>query len=194
MVLALSEPARVRRLIVADIAPVAYAHSQLALRPRDAGGRPRRGQPPRRGRRRAGGAACPSRACAPSSCRASRSAPDGAAWKLNLAALAEQMPRIMGFPDLAGPLRRPDAVPDRRDLRLRPRPSTGRASARSSRPPRHVEIPGAGHWLHADAPAAFVAAVADFLDAGLTATGRPSAAVAKGSARRSSSAGRARHS
>ena len=29
---------------------------------------------------------------------------------------------------------------------------------------RHVEIPGAGHWLHADAPDLVAAAVAAFLD------------------------------
>ena len=41
MVLALTDPERVGRLVVADIAPVAYGHSQLELRARHAGAGPR---------------------------------------------------------------------------------------------------------------------------------------------------------
>ena len=89
------------------------------LRPRHAGGRPRR--------RSAGGRratprwrrACRSRRSGPSCCRASRSARTARAWKLNLAALADQMPAIMDFPDLARDVPRPDAVPDRGGVGLR---------------------------------------------------------------------------
>ena len=160
MALALTEPGRVRRLIVADMAPVAYGHSQLALRRGDAGRRPRGASPaaPRptpRSRR-----ASPSRACAPSSLQSlalrGRTAPR---WKLNLAALGAEMPEIMGFPDLAGQLRRPDALPDRRRLRLRPPRALAAHPRALSRGASTQAIAGAGHWLHADAPAAFIAAV-----------------------------------
>ena len=154
MVLALTEPARVRRLIVADIAPVAY------------GAQPDRATcaPCRRvdlaavARRSEADAALAARgarpgACAPSCCRASRIGPDGAAWKLNLPPSPTQMPRDHGLPRARRPLRRPDAVPDRRHAPTTSARSTGRASARSSPPPSTQAIPGAGHWLHADAPA-----------------------------------------
>ena len=63
---------------------------------------------------------CPTPACAPSSSRASRStrtAPPGSSISPRS---ATQMPRIMGFPDLAAPLPRADALPDRRRLGLCP--------------------------------------------------------------------------
>ena len=85
-----------------------------------------------------------------------------AAWKLNLPALAEQMPRIMAFPDVrpgfAGPAlfvtgARSDYVRPEHWPRIR---ALFPAAERS-------EIAGAGHWLHAEAPRAFVEAVAGFL-------------------------------
>jgi esterase len=162
MVLALTAPERVARLIVADIAPVAYSHSQLelvgAMQGLDLGV----------ARRSEADAALAARVPEPG-VRAfllqSLAFGDGrAAWKLNLPALGEQMPRIMGFPDLessfAGPVlfvtgASSDYVRPEHWLRIRALfPAAGR-----------VEIAGAGHWLHADAPRAFAEAVTGFLDA-----------------------------
>jgi pimeloyl-ACP methyl ester carboxylesterase len=162
MVLALTEPARVGRLIVADIAPVAYGHSQMeyvrAMQAVDLRGVTRRSE------------ADPllAETVPDPALRAfllqSLSVEDGrAAWKLNLEALADQMPRIMGFPEVAGRFEGPALF------------VTGERSdyVREAHWPRILElfpaarrvvISGAGHWVHAEAPREFGAAVAGFLD------------------------------
>ena len=71
----------------------------------------------------------------------------------------------MGFPDVAG-----RASPARRSFS----PARSSDYVRPAHWPRiralfpaaaHEAIPGAGHWLHADAPDAFIGAVSAFLDA-----------------------------
>lgn len=163
MVLALTQPERVRRLIVADIAPVAYGHSQShhisAMRALDLTGLVARSEADRR----------LSAAIDDPGLRAFflqsldlKSVPPR--WKLNLDVLEADMPQIVGWPDPAGEFTAPtlflsgalsDYVrPEARDtiLRLFPRA-------------RMARIPGAGHWLHADRPREFEAAVATWLDA-----------------------------
>ena len=97
MMLALTEPARVRRLIVADMAPVAYDHSQLpyvrAMQALDLAAVTRRSD---------GDAALAAHVPQPA-LRAfflqSLAFEDGRArWKLNLDALADQMPRDHELP------------------------------------------------------------------------------------------------
>ena len=157
MVLALSRPDLVRRLVVADIAPVGYAHTQAhlirAMRAVDLSGVTRRSE-------------------------VALDAPDdgtrafllqsldvaGRRWTLNLDALEAEMDRIIGFPDVVGAFEGPtlfltggesDYV--RREHRARIKRLFPKA--------RFAAIPGAGHWLHAERPRAFVAAVEAFLDA-----------------------------
>jgi esterase len=162
MTLALSDPARVRRLVVADIAPVPYAHSQLpyvrAMQSVDLAAVTRR----------ADADALLAPHVPEPAIRAfllqSLAIEDGRArWKLNLEALAAEMPAIMAFP--AAP-----AAFDGATLFL-----TGARSdyVRPDHWPRirtlfpaaeHLSLPDAGHWLHADAPAAFIDAVNAFLD------------------------------
>lgn len=88
----------------------------------------------------------------------------GLTWKLNLAAIREQMPNIEGFPDIDS------------DLAFQ-RPTLHLLGARSEYvlPQHHgeidrlfpygdiEEIPDAGHWLHAEQPALFIDAVRSFL-------------------------------
>lgn len=161
MALALTDPGKLRRLIVADMAPVAYDRSQLpyvrAMEAVDLSAVTRRGDVDA-----ALAPAVPEAAVRTFLAQSVALGPDGAVWKLNLPALGAEMPKIMGWPDLpgafAGPtlfLRggasdyvRPDAVP-----RIRALFPAARIEA----------VPGAGHWLHADAPAAFIAAVQAFL-------------------------------
>ena len=98
MALALTDPARLRRLVVADIAPVAYAHSQAplieAMRAVDLSGITRRSDVA------AQLAAVPDDGTRDFLVQSV----DVAArrWTLNLDALAAAMPGIMGFPDLPG--------------------------------------------------------------------------------------------
>ena len=197
MVLALTEPERVRRLIVADMAPVAYGHSQIgyvrAMQAVDLAAR--RAAAPTPTRRLAAAVPEPG-AARRSSCRASRSARRARGWKLNLAALAEEMPRIMAFPDARRPLRRPDAVPDRRAARTTSRPEHWpRIRAPVSRRRGTWRSPAPATGCTPTRRDAFVAAVAGFLDARLTpALDARRGALLCGGARRSSSAGRARHS
>jgi pimeloyl-ACP methyl ester carboxylesterase len=162
MALALAEPDRVRRLIVADIAPVAYAHSQLgyvqAMQAVDLGGIARRSDCDA-----ALAATVPESAVRAFLCQSLTVGPDGAAWKLGLGTLADQMPAIMDFPVAAGRFDGPALfLRGGRSDYVRPE----HWPAIRTLFPAAIEavIDGAGHWLHADAPGPFVAAVEAFLD------------------------------
>jgi esterase len=161
MTLALTRPELLRRLIVADIAPVAYGHSQIgyveAMQALDLA--PLR----RRSEADAGlKASVPEAGVRAFLLQSLTVGPEGAAWKLNLDVLEDQMPAIMGFPDLPGPFKGPTLF------------LTGGKSdyVTEAHWPRiealfpdleRVAVPDAGHWLHAEAPEAFCAAVEAFL-------------------------------
>lgn len=163
MMLALRHGAAVRRLVVADIAPVAYSHSHLpfilAMRAVDLAGLTRRSEAE---------AQLAEHGVEPALQSFFTQSLDvaGRRWRLNLDALEAAMPAIMGFPDT-------DAQWDGPALFL-----TGTASdyVRAEHRPairalfshaRFASLPGAGHWLHAERPRAFEAAVRAFLDAGI---------------------------
>ena len=83
-------------------------------------------------------------------------------WRLNLDALARGMPDIMGFPDVAGQFSGPalfltGATSDYVLPAHRPAIKAMFLNA------KFAKIPGAGHWLHAEKPTEFVAAVSAFL-------------------------------
>ncbi len=160
MCLALAFPELVRRLIVADIAPVAYSHSQVqyinAMRSLD----------PAQPQTRAEADALLASEVDDKQIRAfllqSLNLRDHR-WQLNLDVLEQEMPKIVGWPDPNG---RFDGstlflsggasdyvLPDHR-------PTIKALFPKS----RFAKIPGAGHWLHAENPRAFEAAVRAFLD------------------------------
>jgi esterase len=90
--------------------------------------------------------------------------PDGLAWAVNLDALARHFDLIAGFPEVssAGAFRQPTLflVGGHSDY-VRPE---HHAEIRRLFPAATIEVlPGAGHWVHADAPAAFVASIERFL-------------------------------
>jgi len=161
MVLALIRPDMVRRMIVADIAPVAYGHTQAkhiaAMKAVDMRVVTRRSE----AEKQLAGTVpdAPLRAFFLQSVALEE---HGARWKLNLEALGADMPKIMGFPDVGstfgGPVLmlhgaesdyvQPDMQPE--IFRLFPAAE-------------FAEIEGAGHWLHAEKPREFQAAVEAFL-------------------------------
>ncbi|MGR3759801.1 alpha/beta fold hydrolase [Roseobacteraceae bacterium NS-SX3] len=161
MMLALHHPHAVRRLIVADIAPVAYGHSQIqyieAMRQVDLD------QMERRSDAETQLAQAGVEPALQSFFTQSLDVP-GKRWRLNLDALAEQMPSIMGFPETDAAWDGPalflsgassDYVqPSHRDLIRARFPKA-----------RFARIPGAGHWLHAEKPREFEAAARTFLNA-----------------------------
>ena len=159
--LALTHPATLRRLVVADIAPVAYSHSQLplihALRAVDLSTLTRRSEA------EASLAAQGIEPALQSFFTQSLDIPNKR-WRLNLDTLEKEMPKIMAFPET-------DAAWNGPALFL-----TGGASdyvtpdhrpkIRSHFPKaRFAKLPGAGHWLHAEKPREFEATVRAFLNA-----------------------------
>lgn len=160
MVLALARPDLVRRLIVADIAPVAYGHSQIqyvhAMRALDLSQVEKRSDADQLLRESVPD--LPTRAFLLQSL-------DVAAkrWKLNLDVLEADMANVLGFPEVTGSFAGPtlflsgggsDYV--QRDHRPKIMSLFPKA--------RFVKIPKAGHWLHAEKPREFEAAVRAFLD------------------------------
>ena len=162
MVLAHTRPDLVSRLIVADIAPVNYTHTQApvvaALSQVDLGKVARRSD--------ADSQLAPHvedpqlRAFLLQSLDLSGERPR---WKLNLASLADQMPLIMGFPDIDPEFRGPAVV-------VRGGASdyvTGAHADKITRlfpQARIVTMEGAAHWLHAEDPRGFERVVREILD------------------------------
>ena len=163
MALALTRPGLVERLVVADVAPVGYAHDQsqyiAAMRAVDLA----------RVKRRADAepmlaAHVPDPALRSFFQQNLRLAPEGAGWKVNLDALEAEMPKVLGFPALGSAYQGPALfVAGGASDYVR---AEGRAEiARLFPEARIVTLAGVGHWVHAEAPEAFLAAIADFLAA-----------------------------
>ncbi|MCC5985508.1 MAG: alpha/beta fold hydrolase [Rhodobacteraceae bacterium] len=167
MVLALTQPALVRRLVVADIAPVAYGHSQApliqAMRGLDLRGLDTRAEADRRLANTVADRGV--RAFLLQSLDLRANPPR---WRLNLDVLEAEMDRIIGWPGIDG---RFDGRFDGHALFL-----SGGASdyVRAEHRPlirtlfpqaRFARIPGAGHWLHAEKPREFAETLRAFLDA-----------------------------
>ncbi|MDD9921617.1 MAG: alpha/beta fold hydrolase [Boseongicola sp.] len=161
MLLALSHPDRVRRLIVADIAPIGYSHTQIhlieAMKAIDL----------ERIERRSDADEQLSMSVEDKGVRAfllQSLDVKNKRWKLNLDVLAQEMDRIIGFPEVNGSFNGPTLFLTGSDSdyvlpehRSRIRELFPKA--------RFAKLPGAGHWLHADKPREFEAAVRVFLDA-----------------------------
>jgi esterase len=163
MALALREPGLVARLVVVDVAPVSYppvlgAYAE-AMRAID----------PRRLARRAEADALLAARIPEAPIRSFLlqnlvAGPEGLSWRLNLDALAAGMAEISGFPDFPSAARyqgptlfirgeRSDYVAARHEHAIRER--FPRAEI--------VTVAGAGHWVHAERPDAFVQVVEGFV-------------------------------
>ncbi|MEL6549970.1 MAG: alpha/beta fold hydrolase [Pseudomonadota bacterium] len=152
--------APLRRLVVADIAPVTYTHTQTPYI--DAMERLDLTRVSTRAEADAALAAdvpeAPIRAFLLQSLDVK-----ARAWKLNLPALRARMDDIIGFPETAarwdGPvLFLSGALSDYVTREARPAIKAHFPGA------RFAKIPGAGHWLHAEKPREFEAAVTTFLE------------------------------
>jgi pimeloyl-ACP methyl ester carboxylesterase len=90
--------------------------------------------------------------------------PEGLAWAVNLDAIERQFDTILGFPDLSAamPFRKPTLfLTGGRSDYVQPHHHAG---IRRLFPAAEIAvIPEAGHWVHADAPEAFVDVVVRFL-------------------------------
>lgn len=161
MTLALTRPEAVRRLVVLDIAPIAYSHTQTplieALLAADLSGITRRSEADARLKASIHDAG--TRAFVLQSLEVG----PHARWKMNLTALRAAMTDLVGWPEgltprFTGPVlalagARSDYVA-----------AAGEAALRHYFPQVDLRrIEGAGHWLHAEAPEAVGNAVADFL-------------------------------
>ena len=161
MTLALQYGHLVRKLVVADIAPVTYTHSQIqfieAMRAVDFSAIERRSDAAQQ---------LADQGVEPALQSFFTQSLDikGKRWLLNLDVLAAEMPKIMGFPELDGSWDGPAlflsggeseyVLPEHRDLIRALFPAA-----------KFAKIPGAGHWLHAEKPREFEAAVRAFLNA-----------------------------
>ena len=164
MRLALSRPSLVDRLVVVDVAPVAYRHSFAgyieALRRIDLSALSRRSEADQ-----ALQEAIPEPGIRSFLLQNLVQSDAGFGWRINLAALADNMDELMGFPVeptaayrgptlfLAGG--RSDYIsPEHRSLIAQLFPQA-----------THAVIEEAGHWVHAERPAEFLRQLQAFADA-----------------------------
>jgi esterase len=163
MQLALTRPELIRRLIVADIAPVPYSHDQTrytrAMATVDLSAITTRADADAA---LAEGVDDPAlRAFFLQSLDLRQRPPQ---WKLNLAVLEAEMPKIVGWPTTAGHFDGPTLfLTGAESSYVRPE---HRETIRALFPKvRFAKIPGAGHWLHAEKPREFEETVRVFLQA-----------------------------
>ena len=163
MQLALTQGTLIRRMVVADIAPVAYTHDQT--RHVDA----MAGVDLSRSTTRAQADAALSATVEDPALRAFflqsldlKAQPPR--WKLNLPVLKAEMAKIVGWPGTAGHFDNPTLfLTGAESHYVRPEHREG---IRTLFPKaRFAKIPGAGHWLHAEKPREFEDTVRVFLDA-----------------------------
>ncbi len=155
MVLALTRPELVNRLIVADIAPVTYGHDQNqnieAMRSVDLSRVTKRADASAQLAERIPDTTLQSFFTQSLDVKQQR-------WRLNLDVLDAEMPKILDFPEVTGQFGGPTlflsgansdyVLPDHRPTIREKFPKA-----------RFAKITGAGHWLHAEKPREFIASV-----------------------------------
>lgn len=162
MTLALAQPGLLRRLVVADIAPVAYKHDQTqyiaAMRAMDLTHLTTRAEADRRLAETVPEA--PLRAFFLQSL--DMKADGGPRWRLNFDVLAAEMTKIVGWHDPAGQFDGPTLfLTGSESPYVRPE---NRPVIRALFPNAHfAKLAGAGHWLHADRPREFEETLRVFL-------------------------------
>ncbi|MBU3259230.1 alpha/beta fold hydrolase [Roseovarius sp. PS-C2] len=160
MVLALTRPELVNRLIVADIAPVSYTHTQIqyieAMKAVDLSAIEKRSDVAEQLERLVDDPTLISFFTQSLDIKEKK-------WRLNLDVLAAEMPKILSFPDMTGKhydgpalfLSGADSDYVKREYRNDIKSLFPKA--------QFAKIPGAGHWLHAEKPREFEAAIRTWL-------------------------------
>lgn len=161
MVLALSRPELVEKLIVVDIAPVAYSHSHaaniLAMRSVDLTKVSRRSEADAQLAKH-----LPDAGLRAFFLQSLAITPEGAKWKLNLDALEQNAAQIIGFPATTTQFSGPtlflkgalsDYINPANELQIRALFPNSKIS----------QIEGAGHWLQADKPGELTEIAARFV-------------------------------
>ncbi len=161
MMLALRHPQALRRLVVADIAPVPYTHTQLpfitAMQAVDLRRVNRRSEAESQLAELGVEPALQSFFTQSLDLQNKR-------WKLNLDLLAREMPAIMSFPETTTEWNGPVlflAGGESDYVTQKDRPMIRARFPRA----RFAKLPGAGHWLHAEKPREFEATLRGFLSA-----------------------------
>lgn len=157
MTLALEYPNIVNSLTVADIAPVGYSHTQMpmieAMRRVDFAKVNKRSDAlPMLGDIDPGVASFLLQSLDIT----------GQKWRLNLDALAREMPEIIGFPEIEGRYDGPTLFLSGANSDYVLPAHRGTINALFPKA-KFAKIPDAGHWLHAEKPREFEAAVRAFL-------------------------------
>lgn len=155
MVLALTRPDLVNRLIVADIAPVAYGHSQIqfieAMKAVDLDKVERRSDAAEQLKQVVDDPTLITFFTQSLDVKEKK-------WRLNLDVLAREMPRILSFPEVAGQFDKPTLFLSGANSDYVKREYREGIKALFPQA-QFAKIPGAGHWLHAEKPREFEAAV-----------------------------------
>ncbi|MEP4554495.1 MAG: alpha/beta fold hydrolase [Tateyamaria sp.] len=160
MMLALNRPDTLRSLVVGDIAPVAYSHSQMqyieAMRAVDLTQVTRRSQ---------ANDQLAALGVEPALCSFLTQSLDVAEkrWRLNIDVLAQNMPEILSFPEVSTTFEGPvlflsGAASNYVDRSYRPKILDLFPQA------KFAKIPGAGHWLHAEKPREFEQNLTSYLN------------------------------
>lgn len=160
MVLAITEPTQVARLLVADIAPVTYTHSQQqfidAMRAVDLSKVLRRSDAVEQLAQKIQDKTLQSFFTQSLDVKERR-------WHYNLDALERNMPKILGFPDVTGTYEGLTLFlsGENSDYVL---PSHRDKIKHHFSNPKFAKMQNAGHWLHAEQPRAFETSLTAFLN------------------------------
>ena len=162
MVLALQNPDLVNRLLVADIAPVPYGHTQMplihAMRALDLSMVEKRSDADRLLSAEVPEASVRAFLLQSLDVKARR-------WRLNLDVLAAEMDKVLGFPAVEGRFDKPALFLSggKSDYVLPEHRSGIKALFTDA---YFAKIPGVGHWLHAEKPREFEASIRVFFERG----------------------------
>ena len=155
MVLSLTRPDLVNRLIVADIAPVTYGHSQIqfieAMKAVDLDKVERRSDAAEQLEKVVEDSTLITFFTQSLDVKEKK-------WRLNLDVLAREMPNILSFPEVTGQFDKPTLFLSGANSDYVKREDRDHIKALFPQA-QFAKIRGAGHWLHAEKPREFEAAV-----------------------------------